>query len=85
MEENRLRLLILGAHPDDAEYHAGGLASIYRQLGHDVKMVSLTDGSAGHHKKPRAELAAVRREEAAAAGREIVIVLVHGLYDLPWP
>lgn len=71
MEENRLRLLILGAHPDDAEYHAGGLASIYRQLGHAVKMVSLTDGSAGHHEKPRAELAAVRREEAAAAGREI--------------
>lgn len=71
MEENRLRLLILGAHPDDAEYHAGGLASIYRQLGHAVKMVSLTDGSAGHHEKPRAELAGVRREEAAAAGREI--------------
>ena len=38
------RLLILGAHPDDAEYHAGGLATIYRQHGYCVKMVSVTDG-----------------------------------------
>ncbi len=36
------RLLILGAHPDDAEYHAGGLATIYRQHGYCVKMVSVT-------------------------------------------
>ena len=43
-----LRLLILGAHLDDAEYHAGGLLSIYRELGHLVKMVSLTNGAAGH-------------------------------------
>ena len=68
MSEEPLRLLILGAHPDDAEYHAGGLASIYRDLGHTVKMVSLTNGDAGHHEKPRAEVAGIRREEAAASG-----------------
>ena len=38
------RLLILGAHPDDAEFHAGGLASLYRRLGNTVKMVSVTNG-----------------------------------------
>jgi LmbE family N-acetylglucosaminyl deacetylase len=66
-----LRLLILGAHPDDAEFHAGGLATIYRRLGHVVKMVSLTNGDAGHFAMSGPELAARRREEAAAAGRVI--------------
>ena len=44
MSSTPLRLLILGAHPDDAEFHAGGLATIYRHGGHEVKMVSVTDG-----------------------------------------
>ncbi len=66
-----LKLLILGAHPDDAEYHAGALASLYRELGHTVRMVSATDGSAGHHLKPRAEVARIRRKEAAAAAQVI--------------
>lgn len=66
-----LRLLILGAHPDDAEYHAGGLACIYRQLGHTVKMVSVTDGGAGHHQLRPKELVEIRRREAAASGAVI--------------
>jgi LmbE family N-acetylglucosaminyl deacetylase len=66
-----LRLLILGAHPDDADYAAGGLAALYRAAGHVVQMVSLTNGDAGHHLKPGRELAARRRQEAAAAGAVI--------------
>ena len=62
-----LRLLILGAHPDDAEYHAGGLVSLYRQRGHAVKMVSLSNGAAGHHARSSGELAEIRRREAAAS------------------
>jgi N-acetylglucosamine malate deacetylase 1 len=71
MSQGPLKLLILGAHPDDAEYHAAGLASIYRKAGHVVKMISVTDGSAGHHEKSASELAAVRRREAAASGAVI--------------
>ncbi|MBI1904155.1 MAG: PIG-L family deacetylase [Planctomycetia bacterium] len=71
MPDRPLRLLILGAHPDDAEFHAGGLAAIYRRLGHVVKMVSVTSGDAGHHVLGGPELAARRRLEAAAAGEVI--------------
>jgi LmbE family N-acetylglucosaminyl deacetylase len=71
MVDRPLRLLILGAHPDDAEYHAGGLATIYRRLGHVVKMVSVTSGDAGHHVQGGPELAARRRLEAVAAGEVI--------------
>lgn len=65
------RLLILGAHPDDAEYHSGGLATLYSRLGAEIRMVSVTDGSAGHHQMQPAELARRRCQEAEAAGQVI--------------
>lgn len=71
MPDTPLRLLILGAHPDDAEFHAGGLATLYRRLGHEVKFVSVTNGAAGHHVLPPDELARVRRGEQAASAARI--------------
>jgi LmbE family N-acetylglucosaminyl deacetylase len=81
MTDRPLRLLILGAHPDDAEYHAGGLATVYRQAGHNVRMVSMTNGQAGHHVRPPEQVAQMRREEAAAAGR--VIGADYVTWDIP--
>ena len=81
MSSGQLRLLILGAHPDDAEYHAGGLASIYREHGHEAKMVSVTDGQSGHFRISGKELADVRRAEAHAAGR--VIGATYEVWDNP--
>jgi N-acetylglucosamine malate deacetylase 1 len=66
-----LRLLIIGAHPDDADYHAGGTAALYRAAGHVVKMVSLTNGNAGHQTLRGPALTDRRRAEAAAAGAVI--------------
>src|SRR5215470_9067752 len=71
MSDEPLRLLILGAHPDDAEYHAGGLAAIYREAGHVVKMVSVTNGESGHFRLWGEELVAMRRAEARTAGEVI--------------
>ena len=65
------RLLIIGAHPDDAEYHAGGLATIYRDRGCPVKMLSVTNGAAGHFRRSSDELIPRRRQESAAAGEVI--------------
>jgi LmbE family N-acetylglucosaminyl deacetylase len=81
MSEKPLRLLVLGAHPDDAEFHAGGLLAVYRELGSVVKMVSLTDGSAGHHWRSPETLGQIRRAEAAAAGR--VIGATYETWDIP--
>jgi LmbE family N-acetylglucosaminyl deacetylase len=66
-----LRLLILGAHPDDAEFHAGGLATKYRRLGHMVRIISLTCGDAGHQSQFGPALAARRRDEMRAAAEVI--------------
>jgi N-acetylglucosamine malate deacetylase 1 len=68
MPDRPLRLLIIGAHPDDADFAAGGTAALYRAHGHVVRMVSLTNGDAGHHERAGPELAERRLAEATAAG-----------------
>lgn len=68
MSDRPLNILIIGAHPDDPDYSAGGTAALYARQGHRVKMVSLTNGDAGHHEQGGAPLAWRRRQEAAAAG-----------------
>ncbi|HUY32745.1 MAG TPA: PIG-L deacetylase family protein [Pirellulales bacterium] len=65
------RLLFVVAHPDDAEFHAGGLAAMHGARGHVVKFLSLTNGDAGHHQISGPELAARRRTEAEAAAARI--------------
>ena len=72
--QNRpLRIIAFGAHPDDCDLGAGGLAAKYAMLGHKVKFVSLTNGDVGHQSEPREELAKRRRAEAHEAGRRIGI------------
>ena len=71
MSNQSLRILIFGAHPDDPDFAAGGTAALYARLGHTVKMVSLTNGDAGHHEQGGAPLAWRRRAEAAASGAQL--------------
>jgi LmbE family N-acetylglucosaminyl deacetylase len=72
--QNRaIRVIAFGAHPDDCDLGAGGLAAKYAALGHKVKFVSLTNGDAGHQSQGGAVLAKRRRDEAREAGRRIGI------------
>ena len=64
-----LRILVIGAHPDDAEYKCGGSAALWAQAGHAVKFVSVTDGRSGHHLVPPDELVGIRSAETGAAAR----------------
>jgi LmbE family N-acetylglucosaminyl deacetylase len=65
------RILVLGAHPDDAEVFAGGLLVRHANLGSVVRIVSVTDGSSGHQSMTPEHLRDVRREEARQAGLTI--------------
>lgn len=64
-----LRILVIGAHPDDCEIKAGGVTALYRAAGHQVKFVSVTNGEAGHQSIPPAELTALRKAETDAVAR----------------
>ena len=68
-----VRVIAFGAHPDDCDLGAGGLAAKYAALGYKVKFVSLTNGDAGHQSQGGEELAKRRRAEAQEAGRRIGI------------
>lgn len=68
-----LRIIVIGAHPDDCDQDAGGTAILFAQMGHQVKFVSVTNGDAGHHEKGGGTLAVIRKAEAEEAGRRFGI------------
>jgi len=65
------RVLLLVAHPDDAEVSAGGLVVRHCRGGSSVRIVSVTDGRSGHHAIAPERLVDVRRGEARAAGERV--------------
>ena len=82
-----LRILIIGAHPDDCEFTAGGTAALWVARGDTVCFVSVTNGDAGHHTLGGGPLAAVRRREAeavtASAGVQYILMDNHDGALLP--
>lgn len=68
-----IRVLAIGAHPDDCDIFAGGTAALWRRRGDLVRFVSMTRGDAGHHAMEKEALALRRREEARRAAKIIGI------------
>ena len=46
--DGKVRIICFGAHPDDNEFKAGGVAAMWAAQGHHVKFVSTTNGDIGH-------------------------------------
>lgn len=67
MTDDPVDALAFGAHPDDCDIKAGGVAAKWADAGGRVRFVSLTNGAAGHHETGGVALARRRRAEAAAA------------------
>jgi LmbE family N-acetylglucosaminyl deacetylase len=77
----QLNILVFGAHPDDAEYKAGGTAAKWAKLGHRVKLVSVTNGDVGHWQSAGGPLAQRRLAEVtktdALLGVETQVLDIH--------
>jgi len=63
----KLKIVVVGAHPDDPETGCGGTIIKYGDLGHDVSVLYLTRGEAGIHGKTHSEAAKIRTKEAKSA------------------
>lgn len=64
-----IRVIVIGAHPDDCDLDAGGTAILFSQMGHAVKFLSVTNGDAGHQSEGGGALAKRRAAEAKEAGQ----------------
>ena len=69
--DGKLRIIIFGAHPDDAEYRGAGVAMKWAKQGHHVKLVSATNGDIGHWQMAGGPLAQRRKKEVLEVGRRL--------------
>ncbi len=67
--DGKLRIIAFGAHPDDCELRAGGVAAKWAEQGHHVKFVSTTNGDIGHWRIAGGPLARRRTAEVEKAAR----------------
>jgi LmbE family N-acetylglucosaminyl deacetylase len=68
-DDGKLRIIVFGAHPDDCEQKAGGVAAMWAAQGHHVKFVSTTNGDIGHAEMAGGQLAKRRTAEVKEAAK----------------
>lgn len=76
-----LRIIAFGAHPDDSELKASGVAALWAAQGHKVKFVAMTNGDIGHFEMAGGPLAKRRLAEvqqcAKILGIETEVLDIH--------
>jgi LmbE family N-acetylglucosaminyl deacetylase len=70
----KLRIIAIGAHPDDCDSKFGGTAALFAEMGHEVKFLALTSGDAGHQSEGGGALGSRRRAESTEAGKRFGIM-----------
>ena len=73
LDDGKLRIIVFGAHPDDCEHRAGGVAAMWAAQGHHVKFVSVTNGDIGHAEMAGGQLAKIREKEVQQAAKALGI------------
>jgi LmbE family N-acetylglucosaminyl deacetylase len=72
-QDKPLRILMIGAHPDDCDIKSGGTAALFAKLGHEVKFLSVTNGDAGHMEMGGGMLAKRRYAETQEVAKRLGI------------
>lgn len=72
-QNEKIRVIAFGAHPDDCDIRSAGTAALFAQMGHAVKFVSVTNGDVGHQILHGVPLAQRRAAEAKESARRLGI------------
>ncbi len=72
-QSSQIRVIAIGAHPDDCDIRAAGTAALWAASGAAVKFVAVTNGDMGHQSMQPVELAARRLKEAKESARRLGI------------
>ena len=72
--DGKVRIIMIGAHPDDCDEDGGGTAALFAQMGYAVKFVSVTNGDAGHQTLKGTALAKRRYAETQEAAKRLGVV-----------
>jgi LmbE family N-acetylglucosaminyl deacetylase len=78
------RILVINAHPDDADFGTAGTVAVWTDAGIEVIYCVVTDGDAGGYDEdlPRSEVPQLRRAEQIAAAKHVG---VHDVRFLGYP
>lgn len=68
-QDGKARVIVFGAHPDDPEIGAAGVAAMWAAKGHAVKLVACTNGDIGHFKEAGGQLYRRRKAEVERAAK----------------
>lgn len=66
-----MKILAIGAHPDDLEISCAGTLAKLKQAGHEVVLCHTSNGDKGHYHIPAEELILIRQQEAQQSGEVI--------------
>lgn len=76
-----MRILAVGAHPDDIEILCAGTLIKYKKQGYEIFLVHMCDGGKGHATIPSVELKEIRKGEAEKSAELLGAEIFHG--DFP--
>ncbi|MDI1322016.1 MAG: PIG-L family deacetylase [Algoriphagus sp.] len=72
-QDRPLKIMMIGAHPDDCDIKSGGTAALFSAMGHQVKFLSVTNGDAGHMEEGGGMLAKRRYDETQEVAKRLGI------------
>jgi bacillithiol biosynthesis deacetylase BshB1 len=84
MSDN-LDLLVIGAHPDDAEVHVGGILALAARKGLAAAILDLTSGDLGTRGTPATRQAEAMASAAILGVRRIILDLPDARFDTSEP